>query len=106
MYKYVYYGKMEFEWDDSKEKLNIKKHKVNFSEAVDSFYDANGFQLDDVTHSKDEKRSYWVGKTKTGRILTTYYTQRGPKVRIIGSAEWRRFRRLYETTQNERSKIQ
>ena len=93
---------VEFEWDDSKDKINQQKHKVSFAEAIDSFYDLKGFELIDESHSNDEKRFYWVGLSKSGRVLTTYYTRRGSKVRIIGCAEWRKFRRLYyETTQNE-----
>ena len=94
---------MEFEWDNNKEIENIRKHKVSFSEAIDSFFDPKGIQLIDQTHSnKSEKRYYWVGLAKSGRILTTYYTKRRGVIRIIGSAEWRKFRRLYyETTQNE-----
>jgi len=93
---------MEFEWDDDKERENIKKHKVSFSESVDSFFDSQGVQLIDEDHSKIEKRFYWIGKTKAGRILTTYFTRRGKKIRIIGCAEWRKFRRLYyEATKDE-----
>jgi len=93
---------MEFDWDDKKEKANIKKHKVSFIEAVDTFFDPNGIQFIDVAHSEKEKRYYWVGKTKSDRVLTTYFTKRGQKIRIIGCAEWRKFRRLYyETTKDE-----
>ena len=92
---------MEFEWDSDKEEANLKKHGVTFTEAVDSFFDPRGFQLLDLAHSKGEKRYYWVGKTKSGRVLTTYLTRRGKKIRIIGSAEWRKFRRMYETAKDE-----
>lgn len=94
---------MEFEWDDNKDRSNQKTHKISFLEAVDTFYDPKGFQLLDETHStQDEKRYYWVGLSKSGRVLTTYFTKRGAKIRIIGSAEWRKFRRLYyETTEDE-----
>jgi len=93
---------MEFEWDFSKEIANIRSHGVRFSEAVESFFDPHGFKLVDVKHSQNEKRFYWVGKSEAGRILTTRFTSRGMKIRIIGSAEWRKFRRLYyETTKSE-----
>jgi uncharacterized DUF497 family protein len=89
---------MDFEWDDEKEQDNIKKHRVTFLEAIESFMDQRGLQLTDNAHSKSEKRFYWIGKTASGRILTSRFTIRGSKIRIIGSAEWRKFRRLYETT--------
>ena len=93
---------VEFEWDLKKEIQDIRKHKVSFTEAVESFTDPYGFQLVDIKHSAQEKRLYWVGCISTGRILTTRFTKRGNKIRIIGSAEWRRFRRLYhETTKSQ-----
>jgi uncharacterized protein len=80
----------------------IKKHGVSFAESVDTFFDPKGIQLTDESHSELEKRFYWIGKSNSGRILTTYFTQRGDKVRIIGCAEWRKFRRIYhEAAKNE-----
>jgi uncharacterized protein len=86
---------MEFEWDASKEADNRRKHRVTFAEAVESFFDPHGLLLVDEKHSGVEDRCYWVGKSSSGRVLTTRFTRRGAKIRIIGSAEWREFRRLY-----------
>lgn len=46
---------MEFEWDASKEADNLRKHKVSFAEAVESFFDPHGLLLvgasaDDALH--------------------------------------------------------
>lgn len=92
---------MEFEWDFRKERENQTKHKVSFSEAAETFSDPCGVQFVDTSHSKAEDRFYWVGKSGSGRILTTRFTKRGSKIRIIGSAEWRKFRRIYETAQDD-----
>jgi len=86
---------MEFEWDASKEGENLRKHGVAFAEAVESFFDPDGLLLVDAKHSSAERRFYWVGKSSSGRVLTTRFTRRGTKIRIIGAAEWREFRRLY-----------
>ena len=95
---------MEFEWDWSKERENIRKHKVTFMEAVESFLDPRGFVLKDEKHSHKEQRFYWIGKLSGGKVLTTRYTRRGKRIRIIGSAEWREFRRLYyEKTEHKKS---
>lgn len=94
---------MKFEWDLKKEIENIKKHGVTFSEAMECFLDASALQLDDTKHSKDEMRSYLVGRSKSGRILTTWFTYRDEKIRIIGSGEWRKGRKLYERTKLEKS---
>lgn len=85
---------MKFEWDLAKEQANIEKHRISFSEAVESFSDPHDFKMMDHRHSNRESRFFWVGRTKSNRVLTTRYTERGLIVRIIGSAEWRKFRRL------------
>jgi uncharacterized DUF497 family protein len=90
---------MEFEWDLAKEEANIKKHGHSFSEAVECFKDPKGIQLMDAAHSVAEMRHFWVGKKASGKILTVWFTQRGAKIRIIGCAHWRKFRRFYEAAQ-------
>lgn len=97
------YGKLDtdFEWDSSKERENIKKHGVSFTEAVESFFDPLGFAMRDNKHSESEERFFWIGESYGGRILTTRYTKRGRKIRIIGSAQWRNFSKIYETTKNK-----
>jgi uncharacterized protein len=93
---------MDFEWDLSKEEENFRKHGVRFMEAVESFSDPDGFALRDKKHSLCEDRFYWVGKSTSGLILTTRYTRRGNKIRIIGSAEWRRFKKMYHETAKDK----
>lgn len=95
---------MEFEWDLSKEIENLQKHRISFVEAVETFSDPQGFQLTDSKHSVIEPRFFWVGKSDSGKILTTRFTSRGKVIRIFGSASWRKFGRLYhERTKTERS---
>jgi uncharacterized DUF497 family protein len=95
---------VEFEWDAKKARENLQKHKVSFAEACESFEDPQGFVLEDTEHSKEEDRFYWVGKSSSGRILTTRFTMRRGNIRIIGSAEWREFREIYnEKTKSEKS---
>jgi len=92
---------VEFEWDAFKEVVNFRKHGIPFALAVETFFDPNGFQMVDRKHSDREQRFYWVGKSSSGRVLTTWFARRGNAIRIIGCAEWRKFRRLYETTQTQ-----
>lgn len=86
---------VEFEWDLSKEMENLRKHGISFLDAAESFSDPDGFQLEDRKHSQDETRLFWVGKSRSGKILTTRFTRRGSVIRIIGSASWRKFGRYY-----------
>jgi len=89
---------MDFEWDLKKEKSNERKHGCSFTEAIECFKDPNGIQLVDRVHSVSEKRFFWIGKSANGRVLTIWFTKRGKAIRIIGCAEWRKFRRFYHET--------
>ncbi|MBI1859823.1 MAG: hypothetical protein HYR96_02765 [Deltaproteobacteria bacterium] len=53
--------------------------------------------LRDEKHSRQEQRLYWIGKSRSGRILTTCFTRQENTTRIFGCGNWRKFRRLYET---------
>jgi uncharacterized DUF497 family protein len=103
LYVWIWYVEaVEFQWDLSKEIDNLQKHGISFAEAVETFSDPDGFQLTDTKHSAVEARFFWVGKSESGKILTTRFTRRGNTIRIFGSASWRKFGRLY----NERAKTE
>ena len=68
---------MIFDWDENKEKLNIKNHDgIDFDEASEAFYDDNCFEFFDVKHSTvEEKRFVCVGNSSK-RLLRVSYTIR------------------------------
>lgn len=76
---------MRFEWDHAKEEINIRKHRVGFDEAADTFYDPLGLERRDEKHSDYEERFIRLGTSRRGRILVTVFTQRGNSIRIISS---------------------
>ena len=86
---------MTFEWDENKNAENIRKHKVSFAKAQDTFFDANRMILEDIKHSGSEKRYFCIGKTDEG-ILTARFTIRGQNIRIFGAGYWRQGKKLYE----------
>ena len=47
---------MQFEWDEDKAALNLKKHGVDFRDAVRVFYDVNRIEWYDSAHSDEEDR--------------------------------------------------
>lgn len=49
---------MNYEWDEVKERLNIAKHNVDFTEAKSVFADEYGLVVFDKEHSNDEERFY------------------------------------------------
>jgi uncharacterized DUF497 family protein len=52
---------LRFEWDDEKEKINIRKHGISFDEARTVFYDEKAIQFFDPDHSEDEDRFILLG---------------------------------------------
>ena len=49
-------SELKFKWDDSKEKINIRKYGISFDEARSVFYDENAMQFYDPDHSEEEDR--------------------------------------------------
>ncbi len=70
---------MEFEWDENKEEINIRKHGVNLNEAQKAFYDENAIDDYDEFHSDEEQRFALIGLL-TKRLLFVSYTD-SPKHR-------------------------
>jgi uncharacterized DUF497 family protein len=87
-----------FEWNSDKDKINIEKHGVSFSEAQHAFLDKNRIIAEDITHSQSEKRYYCFGKVE-GHVMTVRFTYRGQKIRIIGAGYWRQGKKVYEKNQ-------
>ena len=62
-------NELRFQWDNLKEKANIKKHGVSFSEASSVFYDENALQFFDPDHSESEDRFILLGISFKLRVL-------------------------------------
>jgi len=54
---------MSFEWDQNKATINLKKHRIDFADAVTVFDDFNTVTVNDPDH--DEERFVTIGH---GRI--------------------------------------
>ena len=57
---------MEFEWSETKNRINIEKHGVSFYDAQYAFADPKRLILEDVVRSGNEKRFFCIGKTNGG----------------------------------------
>ena len=44
---------MSFEWDQNKATRNLKKHNIDFADAVTVFDDFNAVTVNDPDHEKD-----------------------------------------------------
>ncbi len=78
---------INFDWDENKNKANIKKHGVSFQEAVSVFYDCRAVEFFDDTHSDDEDRFIMLGFSKKARLLVVCHCLREneTKIRIISA---------------------
>ncbi len=75
--------KPNFEWDEKKAKLNLKKHGISFDEGVTVLLDPFSITINDPDHSEHEQRYIDMGTSDKGRVLVVVYTERGENLRII-----------------------
>lgn len=78
---------MIFEWNPTKAKSNLARHKVSFKEASTVFKNALADTFDDPDHSIEEQRFITVGHSANERLLFVSHTDDGKIVRIISARE-------------------
>lgn len=86
---------VRFEWDETKNRENQRKHGISFETAQYAFADPRRVIAEDLAHSRDEHRYYCFGQVGGG-ILTVRFTYRGQVIRIIGAGYWRKGKQIYE----------
>jgi hypothetical protein len=74
-------GQTDFEWDRSKERVNLRKHGIDFRTAA--FLAPYMIEFDDL-HASGELRFNAIGLVDD-RMLFVTYTMRGDTVRIISA---------------------
>ena len=74
---------MDYEWDAAKADSNLRKHKVDFADAVGVFDDPFALAMPDP--DPREERFIAVGADLLGRTLVLVYTPRGERIRIISA---------------------
>ena len=74
---------MKFEWDEEKNQINKRKHKISFETAAYVFEDENYIEMYDFEHSTYEDRYIALGKV--GEVLFVVYTERKDAVRLISA---------------------
>lgn len=72
-----------FEWDEEKAKLNLKKHGIAFETAAKIFNDVNRIEIYDEVHSIEEDRYITIGLAN--KVLFVVYTERNPNIRLISA---------------------
>lgn len=78
-----------FDWNPEKEKLNIRKHKMDFRKASTVFRDQNQLTLYDEDHSENEDRWITMGTDNTGILRVVIHTfeqiENSVSIRIISA---------------------
>ena len=69
-------GGMAFTWDDKKEAVNIRKHRVNFTEAASIFLDEHVFiDINSIDEYTGEERLEAIGSIY-GDVIFMVYVER------------------------------
>lgn len=86
---------MAYQWDRGKAAANLRKHGINFADAVSVFSDDLAITISDERF--DEERFITIGVDAFGRVLVVVYTMRDEEIRLISARKAnRRERQQYE----------
>ncbi len=90
---------MKFEWDESKNQANFKKHGVWFEEAQTLWADGLSLEFYDPDHSDTEDRFIRIGHSTAERLLLVVFCEHraGEIIRIVSARKaTSKERRQYE----------
>lgn len=78
---------IRFEWDENKNIINKKKHKISFEEAQSVFYDEEALLINDPEHSQNEERFIILGMSFKANLLVVCHCYRESEtvIRIISA---------------------
>jgi uncharacterized DUF497 family protein len=74
---------LEFEWDEEKYAINLRKHSVKFEEAAEVFFDPLGV-YDDASVA-DEERESVTGFSFSAQALFVVFVERAVRMRIVSA---------------------
>jgi uncharacterized DUF497 family protein len=76
-----------FEWDENKNTVNKKKHRVSFEEAQTVFIDENAMLINDPDHSQSEDRFILLGMSaRLHTLVVCHCYRKGDEIIRIISA--------------------
>lgn len=82
---------IEFEWDEEKYALNLRKHGIKFEEAAEVFFDPNADSGD--ASVIEEARLYYIGWSFSRNTLVVVFVEREPVIRIVSARKANRSER-------------
>ena len=91
----VHIIEMVYQWDRKKATANLRKHGIDFADAVSALSDDLAITIPDERF--DEERFITVGMDTFNRLLVLVYTRRGNEIRLISARKATRSeRKQYE----------
>jgi len=86
---------MAYQWDKDKAAANLRKHGIDFADAVSVFSDDLAITIPDERF--DEERFITIGMDAFGQVLVIVYTWCGNEIRMISARKATRYeQRQYE----------
>ena len=82
---------MIYQWDPQKAATNLRKHGVDFADAVSVFSDDFAITIEDQRF--EEERFITIGIDAFGQVLVVVYTLRGDEIRLISARQGTRAER-------------
>lgn len=82
---------MAYQWNRDKAATNLRKHGIDFADAVSVFSDDLAIAISDERF--DEERFVIIGLDAFGRVLVVVYTLRGDEIRLISARKANRHER-------------
>lgn len=76
---------LKFDWNKNNKDKNWQKHKVDFRECEEVFFNKPLKIFYDKKHSQKEDRFVAFGITNKGRKLTAIFTLRKDRIRVISA---------------------
>ncbi|AVH71390.1 BrnT family toxin [Nostoc sp. 'Lobaria pulmonaria (5183) cyanobiont'] len=80
---------MAYQWDRDKAAANLRKHGVDFTDAVTVFSDDLAITITDERF--DEERFITIGIDAFSRVLVVVYTWRNDQIRLISARQATRY---------------
>jgi uncharacterized DUF497 family protein len=74
---------MAYQWNQDKAAANLRKHGIDFADAVSVFLDDLAITIPDERF--DEERFVTIGIDAFGRVLVVVYTLRDDEIRLISA---------------------
>ncbi|BBD65464.1 hypothetical protein NIES4072_08610 [Nostoc commune NIES-4072] len=80
---------MAYQWDRDKAAANLRKHGVDFADAITVFSDDLAITITDERF--DEERFITIGIDSFNRVLVVVYTWRNNEIRLISARKATRY---------------